>query len=119
MFYGYTMHQHTQHWTVENLNDLVDREFDALPKDIQAKFLHLANLLEELGLPALREPYIKHVQGKVWELRVKAKSGLGRGLYCTAQGKKVIVLRYFQKQSAKTPRNELTIALGRMCALEV
>lgn len=106
-------------WVVENLDDLVDKEFDALPKDIQAKFLHLAALVEELGLTALREPYVKHLQGKLWELRVKAKSGLGRGLYCTVTGRRVIVLRYFQKQSGKTPPNEISIALERMRKVEV
>ena len=96
----------------------MDDEFDALPKDIQAKFLHLAALVEELGLLALREPYVKHVSGKLWELRVKAKSGLGRGLYCTITGRRVVVLRYFQKQSPKTPRDERDLALERMRALE-
>jgi phage-related protein len=105
-------------WIVENLNDIVDSEFDVLPKDIQAKFMHLAALVEELGLPALREPYVKHLQGKLWELRVKTQSGLGRGLYCTIKGRKVIVLRYFQKQSAKTPQKEMALALQRMSTLE-
>ena len=44
------MSELTPLWVVENLNDIVDKEFDALPKDIQAKFLHLAVLVEELGL---------------------------------------------------------------------
>ena len=105
-------------WIVENLNELVDAEFDALPKDIQAKFMHLAALVEEVGLIALREPYVKHLQEKLWELRVKAKSGLGRGLYCTIPGRRVIVLRYFKKQSGKTPRNEITVALERMRIVE-
>ena len=105
-------------WPVENLNELVDTEFDALPKDLQAKFMHLAVLVEEVGLTALREPYVKHLQGKLWELRVKAKSGLARGLYCTIAGRRVVVLRYFQKQSGKTPRNEITIALERMRIVE-
>jgi len=96
----------------------VDEEFEALPKDIQAKFLHLAALVEEVGLTALREPYVKHLQGKLWELRVKAKSGLGRGLYCTETGRRVIVLRYFQKQSGKTPRHEIAVALERLWIVE-
>lgn len=113
------MPEATPPWRVENLSDLVDAEFDVLPKDIQAKFLHLAALLEEVGLTALREPYVKHLQGKLWELRVKAKSGLGRGLYCTVTGRRVIVLRYFQKQSGKTPHYEIAVALERMRILEV
>ena len=112
------MPQPTPQWVVENLNDIVDSEFDALPKDIQAKFPHLAVLVEELGLLALKEPYVKHLQGKLWELRVKAKSGLGRGLYCTIKGRRVIVPRYFQKQSARMPRDEIALALKRLRTLE-
>ncbi|MDR2892802.1 MAG: type II toxin-antitoxin system RelE/ParE family toxin [Deltaproteobacteria bacterium] len=105
-------------WVVENLNEIVDAEFDSLPADIQAKFMHLATLIEDVGLTSLHEPYVKHLQGKLWELRVKAKSGLGRGLYCTITGRRVIVLRYFQKQSDKTPRNEIAVALDRMRTVE-
>lgn len=105
-------------WSVENLNDTVDEEFDALPKDIQAKFLHLALLIEDLGLLALHDPYIKHLYNELWELRVKAKSGIGRGLYCTTKGKRVIVLRYFQKKTNKTPRKEIDLAMQRMTLME-
>lgn len=105
-------------WIVENLNELVDAEFETLPKDIQAKFMHLATLVEEVGLTALCEPYVKHLQGKLWELRVKAKSGLGRGLYCTVTGRRIVILRYFQKQSGKTPRNEIAVAIERMRIVE-
>jgi phage-related protein len=101
-------------WIIEHLDDTVDQEFAALPKDIQAKFLHLAALIEEVGLPTLREPYVKHVEGKLWELRVKAKSGLGRGLYCTIAGKRIIVFRYFKKTSTKIPSREIAVALQRM-----
>ena len=108
----------TPRWIVENLNELVDEEFSALPKDIQAKFMHLAALVEDVGLTVLREPYVKQVDGKLWELRVKTKSGLGRGLYCTANERRVIILRYFIKKAAKTPRTEISIALQRIKLVE-
>ena len=47
------MRNDMQLWTVENLNNAVDAEFAALPKDIQAKFLHIAELVEEVGLTLL------------------------------------------------------------------
>lgn len=106
-------------WTVENLNELVDKEFDSLPHDIKAKFLHLAALIEDMGLLSLREPYVKHIQGKIWELRVKAATGIGRGLYCTVQGRRVVVLRYFQKKTDKTPRQELSLATQRLQEVDI
>jgi len=43
-------------WQVEILNDLVKAEIKALPADIQARFLRLANLITEAGLERLGEP---------------------------------------------------------------
>lgn len=105
-------------WVVEDLNELVGKEFDDLPEDIQAKLLHLIAMIEEGGLAALREPYVKHLQGKLWEMRVKAKSGLGRGLYFTVTGRRVLVLRYFKKKTDKTPKREIDLALERMRTME-
>lgn len=101
-------------WNVVDLNGEIGQEFDALPIDVQAKFFNLIKLIEDLGLVNIGMPYIKHIEGKIWELRVKAKSGYGRGLYCTVTEKKVVVLRYFIKKSAKTPQNELKLAKRRL-----
>lgn len=104
-------------WIVVHLNATVSAEFDALPNEIKAKFFHLAALIEELGLPRVGAPYVKHLEGKLWEMRVKAKSGYGRAFYCTYAGKKVAVLRYFVKKSAKTPQTELALARKRLLEL--
>lgn len=105
-------------WRVLHLNKAVSAEFDALPREIKAKFLHLAALIEDMGLPMIGEPYVKHLDGKLWEMRVKASSGYGRGFYCACSGKKVVVLRYFVKKSAKTPLTELALARKRMTELD-
>ena len=73
----------------------------------------IVKLIEEFGLPAMREPYVKHLQGKLWEMRAKGRDGLGRSLYVTARGKRVVVLRCFMKKTAKTPGKEMTIAMAR------
>ena len=38
----------------------------------------------EAGLEALRAPHVKHLDGKLWELRVRAEGGIARGIYVTA-----------------------------------
>ncbi len=106
-------------WRVVHLNGAVSAEFDSLPKGIKAKFLHLASLIEELGLTMVGEPYVKHLEDRLWEMRVKTADGHGRGLYCTWQGKRVVVLRYFVKKSAKTPRTELAVARKRLNELHM
>jgi len=100
-------------WTVETL-DIVDAEIEALPPALQARLLRLMEMVERVGLEQLREPHVKHVEGKIWELRAKATEGIARGLYVTMAGRRVVILHVFIKKSRKTPRNALDIARERM-----
>ena len=56
-------------WRVEILNDTVAAEIAALPADMQAQFLRLAERIGQAGLESLSEPHVKHLEGKLWELR--------------------------------------------------
>ena len=100
-------------WTIEFLDEKVEKEFDQFPADIRAKIIHVAKLIDEFGLPNIGEPYIKHLQEKLWEIRTRGKDGIGRSLYVTATGKRVIILRNFIKKTRKTPQKEIEIALQR------
>lgn len=53
-------------WTVETLGAVVDAEIAALPKDMQASFLRLAERIEAVGLERIGEPHVKHLQDKLW-----------------------------------------------------
>jgi phage-related protein len=57
---------------------------------------------------------VKHVEGKLWELRAKAADGIARGLYVTASGRRVVVLHVFVKKSQKTPQRALDTARERL-----
>jgi phage-related protein len=70
-------------------------------------------LIESKGLEQLREPYAKHLDGKLWELRMSGRDGIARAIYVTASGRRVIVLRVFAKKTEQTPRHELAIARQR------
>lgn len=100
-------------WAVETL-DVVDREIEELPPSLQARLLRLLEVVESVGLDSLREPHVKHVEGKLWELRVKAAEGIARGFYVTATGRRVIVLHVFVKKANKTPSVALRLARERM-----
>jgi len=56
---------------------------------------------------------VKHLEGKLWEMRMKGKDGIARSLYVTATGRRVVVLRTFEKKSQKSPRREIKLALER------
>jgi hypothetical protein len=43
------------------------------------------------GMAAMHEPYVKHLEGKLWEMRMKGKDGIARAIYVTAKGERVVV----------------------------
>jgi len=99
-------------WRVEILNEIVAAEIAALPADMQARFLRLSDR-GQAGLESLGEPHVKHLKGKLWELRLTGRDGIARALYVTAIGRRVVVVRAFVKKTQKTPPAEIKLALQR------
>ncbi len=100
-------------WTVGFYSDDAFAEVKALPTDMQSKFRRIVEMIESHGLERMREPYVKHLEGRIWEMRLKGKDGIARSLYMTVTGRRVVVLRTFVKKTQKTPRREIEIALMR------
>jgi phage-related protein len=100
-------------WLVELLDDRVRDELEALPTDMQARFRRIVELIQGYGLEQVHEPHIKHLEGSLWEMRMKGKDGISRAVYVTAKGRRVVVVRVFVKKTPKTPRREIEIALQR------
>jgi phage-related protein len=100
-------------WTVSYLDDVVAEEIATLPNDLQAKLRRIADMIEQLGLAGMREPYVKHLQGKLWEMRMIGRDGIARAIYVTEVGQRVVIVRVFRKKTQKTPRNEIDLALKR------
>lgn len=100
-------------WTVETWNAAVDAELDDLPKDMRARLARLIGLIQEVGFEALPRDTVKHLEDKLWELRVTGRDGISRAIYMTATGRRVVILRVFVKKTQKTPPRELAIARQR------
>ena len=100
-------------WRVEFLDAGVEAELEAMPKDIVASFLRIVDMIEKHGLERMREPYVKHLEGPVWEMRMKGRDGIARAAYVTATGRRVVVVHVFPKKTQKTPRREIQTALRR------
>jgi phage-related protein len=105
-------------WTVLFVNPAAQSEVRALPLDMQAHFARLTDLFRDQGLGAMREPYAKHLAGKLWELRLRGRDGIARSIYVTASGQRVVVLRTFVKKTEKTPPREIGIAQERAKEIE-
>ncbi|HXE25824.1 MAG TPA: type II toxin-antitoxin system RelE/ParE family toxin [Roseiarcus sp.] len=100
-------------WKVEFLDEDVKDALYAMPADIIARFIRITDMIEGYGLERMREPYVKHLQGPLWEMRMKGKDGIARAAYVTAAGKRVVVVHVFPKKTQKTPRREIEEALRR------
>lgn len=100
-------------WRVEVLDRRVERELDALAEDVRQRFLRIVELIEKHGLAAMHEPHVKHLDGKLWEMRMKGKGGIARAIYVTATGERVVVVHAFAKRTRKTPARALQTARAR------
>lgn len=69
------------------------------------KIMDYIKALSEYGTQA-GEPYIKHLDGDIWELRPLRD----RILFAAWNGSGFVLLHVFMKQTQKTPRREIQMA---------
>ena len=84
-----------------------------MPADMRARLVRLSELIESHGLASLPRDAVDHLGDKLWELRIRGRSGLSRALYVTAAGRRVVIVRVFMKKTQKTPKREIELALER------
>ena len=94
-------------------NEPVKEFLNSLSLPAKAKMMRLIELLTERGV-LLKEPYARHIKGKLRELRIKDSHGAVRVLYFTYTGRRFILLHGFIKKTEKTPDREIKIAEKRM-----
>jgi phage-related protein len=100
-------------WTV-NIHPLADIELKAIALDMQSRFVHIAELLEEFGPQRVGLPHIRPLQGKLWEMRMTGRDGIARAVYAAIQGRRLLVLHVFIKKTQTTPRKAIETALKRL-----
>ena len=100
-------------WTVETLNAAVDAEVEALPADMRARLVRMGSVLEAVGFEGLPSDTVKHLEEKLWELRIRGRDGIARAVYVTAVKQRVVIVRVFVKKTQKTPKHELELARQR------
>lgn len=95
-----------------------EAELLAMPRDIQARFLHVAELLEEFGPQKVGMPHVRPLEGNLWEMRMNGRDGIARAVYVAWEGRRLIVLHVFGKKTQKTPRKAIAMAQARLRSLE-
>ncbi len=100
-------------WKVTFYNSKVEAQVLNFPSGILANFLHIAEMIENLG-PNLGKPYVGSLGSGLYGIRAKGKEGIGRSMYCTVAGKEIVILHSFVKKSQKTPKKDLDLPKKRM-----
>ena len=100
-------------WTVA-LHPLAESELLALPADMRARFVRIAELLQDVGPQRVGLPHIRPLEGKLWEMRMQGRDGIARAVYAAVQGRRLLVLHVFVKKTQATPRRALTTARKRL-----
>lgn len=90
----------------------------SLDVKMKAKIFRSLELLEMKG-NSLREPYSKHLEDGIFELRVKQGSDSSRILYFFVVNNRVILTNGFIKKTQKTPRSEMLNSIGKIIRRDV
>ena len=90
------------------------REFlQSLDTKTQVRFAWSIEQLRVRNVMA-REPLVRHLEDKLWELREESNTNIYRLIYFFFSGQRIIFLHGFQKKTQKAPRREIEIALQRL-----
>ncbi|MDA8168329.1 MAG: type II toxin-antitoxin system RelE/ParE family toxin [Nitrospiraceae bacterium] len=100
-------------WSVV-FDERLEKWLNDIPADIKARIINITDLLIEHGPQNVREPYVKHIHGKLFEIRAKGKDGIARVFYFTMTGQRIVLLHGFIKKTQKTPKKEIDTAAARM-----
>lgn len=96
----------------ENGEVPVEDFLDRLNPKMRAKIYGMLSILQEKG-NMLREPYSKHLDDGIFELRCKFGSDITRVLYFFYYDGKIVLTNGFLKKTQKTPREEIQLAKDR------
>jgi phage-related protein len=100
-------------WRVEILNETVRAELEALPLDMRAKLARILDMMVIIGPQQMREPYVKPLGDKLWEMRMTGRDGIARAIYMLARERRIVILHAFIKKTQRTPRAAIKLAFDR------
>lgn len=95
-----------------NNNKPVEQFLLSLDVKARAKLLGLLLILQEKG-NQLREPYSKHLQDGIFEIRAKSGNNIIRVLYFFYYGQNIILTNGFVKKTSRTPVTQIALAKKR------
>ena len=98
-----------EYYELENGNCPVEDFILEQNNKMQAKIFKNLELLECRG-NELREPFSKHIEDGIFELRSKVSNDITRIFYFFVIGQKIILTNGFVKKTQKNPKSEIELA---------
>ena len=77
-----------------------------------ARLVRLGSIIEAVGFEGLPSDTVKHLEDRLWELRIRGKSGIARAIWGIARANYVMAKRKNRhraglvKKTQKTPRRD-------------
>ncbi len=100
-------------WTVEVLDAAVAAEIDAWPRELRAALTRIIDRITSVGLDRVGEPHVRHIEGKLWEMRASGKRVEGARAVRGGNRSAGRHLLAFLKRTRKTPDRIIKLALDR------
>jgi phage-related protein len=96
----------------EPVNEYIQSLLQQKGKDSRIKLNKIREYIKALSLygTTIGEPYIKHLEGELWELRPIRD----RILFVAWREHKFLLLHHFMKKTQKTPRREIKRAMKNL-----
>jgi len=85
----------------------------SLAKPDRSKIFGCLESIELLGFDTPRVGF-RHIEGKLWEIKIKTVSGGYRIFYVAIQKSSLVLLHAYKKQSQKAPEKEVKTAIKRL-----
>ncbi len=104
-------------WEIGYYSEKVQKIIDKWPVGIKAFYARTTERMIVFG-PNLGMPFTRSMGENLFEIRARGKEGIGRAFFCTAIGRKIVILHAFIKKTKKTPRKELDIARERLSEVQ-
>jgi phage-related protein len=100
-------------YTREDGSSPVVEFLESLDRQTHGRFVWSIEQLRLRNVQA-REPLVRHIEGKLWELRRESQTNIYPLFYAFVSGRRILFLHGFQKKSQRTPRQEIDVALTRL-----
>ena len=105
------MDKNQKHWKIAFFKSYFQDFFNKQPQRVKDKIVWTFDLVEDFK--RVPETYLKHIENTdgLYEIRVQVGSNIFRIFCFFDQGQLIVIANGFQKNTQKTPKKEIEMAL--------